>query len=54
MNAWQVGLNWTPISNAKTLLSYGENRYGADRIGALGADIRKKEQFVMLSAQFDF
>lgn len=55
MTAWQVGLNWTPISNAKTLLSYGENRYdGADRIGALGSDIRKKEQFVMFSAQFDF
>ncbi len=54
MEAWQVGLNWTPISNARVMLDYGENAFGADYIGAVGSDVRKQERFVMLSTQFDF
>ena len=54
MEAWQVGLNWTPISNARVMLDYGENSYGADTIGAVGTDLRRTERFIMLSSQFDF
>ena len=54
LDAWQIGLNWTPISNARVMLDYGENAYGADYIGTVGADVRKQERFVMLSTQFDF
>ncbi len=54
MESWQVGLNWTPISNARVMLDYGENSFGADYIGAVGTDVRMEERFFMLSTQFDF
>ena len=55
MTNWMAGLNWTPVSNVKILFNYGENYYGGgDYVGALGADIRGTERFVIFSTQMDF
>ncbi len=54
VTSWMVGLNWSPIANAKVLLDYGENTFGADYINTLGADSRGTEKFILLSSQVNF
>ncbi len=54
VDAWIAGVHWTPISNAKVFLEYGENSFGADYIGPLGADVRKRERYALLSTQINF
>lgn len=54
VDAWVLGLNWTPVANAKVMLNYGENDFGSDYVGTLGADTRHSEKFILLSTQINF
>ncbi len=54
VSSWTLGLNWSPVANAKVLLNYGQNDFGSDYVGTLGADTRHAEKFVILSTQITF
>jgi len=54
VDAWTTGVHWTPITSAKVFLDYGENAFGADYIGPLGSDLRKRERYILLSTQLNF